>query len=341
MGVMKKIMEDEEKWKKNKLICCRLFISESRNRKVLEAIERAGGGLLSKSNSRDEEEEAVIVNKLEDEAYNRVRYTIVSYCYYDVVKGRVCSPLRQTVMAMVEAAFEAINLETHLGAYPRLGVVDEILFHPLPNAQLHHAAMLAKAVALDVATKLQVPIYLYGAAHPTGKAIDIIRRELGYYTPNSPGNQWAGWTIPEVLPLKPNEGPMSISKERGISMIGARPWIGLYNIPIMTTDISVAQKIAKMVSEKGGGLPTVQTLGLIHGEDYAEIACMLLEPNRIGADQVQNRVEILGAQEGLQVKKGYYTDFSAEEIVKKYINIISTKKDSTQHNRVVKQRSRL
>ncbi|XP_062106262.1 uncharacterized protein LOC133817698 isoform X2 [Humulus lupulus] len=306
-----------EQW--NKLICCKLFISESRNRSALEAIEEAG--------RRWREAEAVIVNKLEDKAYNRVRYTIVSYCDIDGHNNNSSSsPLQQMVMAMVEAAFETINLENHSGAYPRLGVVDEILFHPLADASLHQAAMLARAVAIDLATKFQV--YLYGAAHPTWKALDIIRRELGYYTPNSTGNQWAGWTVPEALPQKPNEGPISMSKERGIAMIGARPWIGLYNVPIMTTDISMAQKLAKMVSEKGGGLPTVQTLGLAHGDDHTEIACMLLEPNKIGADQVQNRLEKLGAQEGLHVKKGYFTDFSSEKIVEKYINLISAKKES-------------
>ena len=169
-----------------------------------------------------------------------------------------------------------------------------------------------------------MPVYLYAAAHPTGKALDTIRRELGYFTPNSMGNQWAGWTMPEVLPIKPDEGPSTVSTKRGISMIGARPWVTLYNIPILSTDVSAAKRIARLVSARGGGLPTVQTLGLVHGEDSTEIACMLLEPNRIGADRVQNRVEMLAAEEGLDVEKGYFTDYSPEMIIDKYMNLIST-----------------
>lgn len=167
-------------------------------------------------------------------------------------------------------------------------------------------------------------MYLYAAAHPTGKALDTIRRELGYYRPNFMGNQWAGWAHPELLPEKPDEGPTLVSRSRGIVMIGARPWVATYNVPILSTDVSAARRIAQMVSARGGGLPTVQTLGLVHGEDSTEIACMLLEPNQIGADRVQNRVEMLAAQEGLDVEKGYFTDFSPEMITERYMKLIST-----------------
>jgi glutamate formiminotransferase len=172
-----------------------------------------------------------------------------------------------------------------------------------------------------------VPVFLYAAAHPTGKQLDAIRRELGYYRPNSMGNQWAGWTMPDILPQTPDEGPIVVSRSRGISMIGAQSWVTLYNIPLLSTDVSAARRIARKVSARGGGLPTVQTLGIVC-EDSTEIACMLLEPNRIGADRVQNLVEMLAAQEGLDVEKGYYTDLSPEMIVEQYMNLISAKKSS-------------
>ncbi|RHN75680.1 putative formiminotransferase subdomain-containing protein [Medicago truncatula] len=98
-------------------------------------------------------------------------------------------------------------------------------------------------------------------------------------------------------------------------------------IPILSTDVSAARRIARKVSARGGGLPTVQTLRVVCG-DFNEIACMLLEPNQIGADRVQNLVEMLAAQEGLDVEKGYFTDLSPEMIVEQYMNLISNKKSS-------------
>lgn len=138
--------------------------------------------------------------------------------------------LQQTVLAMVEAAYGTINLEQHSGTHLRLGVVDDIILHPLARVSLDEAAWLAKAVATDIGSLFSivaVPVFLYGAAHPTGKALDSIRWELGYYRPNFMGNQLAGWTMPEILSIKPDEGPTRVSRARGITMIGARPWVGL------------------------------------------------------------------------------------------------------------------
>ncbi|KAL5581917.1 hypothetical protein UlMin_014359 [Ulmus minor] len=310
-------MDKKKPANQSMLLCCKLFISESRNSSALEAIERAAR----------QNPEAVIVKRFEDRAYNRVRFTIVSYVVHDSTGNPIYSPLQQTTVAMAEAAFQAINLETHSGAHPRLGVVDDIVFHPLARASLDEAAWLAKAVAQDIGSRFQVPVFLYAAAHPTGKAPDIIRRELGYYRPNFMGNQWAGWTMPEVLPEKPDEGPTTVSKAKGITIIGARPWVTLYNVPILSADVSTVRRIARMVSARGGGLPSVQTMALVHGENAAEVACMLLDPNQTGPDKVQNQVEMLAAEEGLDVEKGYFTDFSPEMIVEKYMNLISAKRD--------------
>ncbi|XP_042520046.1 formimidoyltransferase-cyclodeaminase-like isoform X3 [Macadamia integrifolia] len=298
--------------KQSMLLCCKLFISESRNTAALESVERS-----ARLNP-----ETVVVNKFEDRAYNRVRYTMVSYVTHDNTGNAVYSPLQQTVIAMVEAAYEAINLEHHSGAHPRLGVVDHISFHPLARASLDEAAWLAKLVASDLGNRLQVPVFLYEAAHPTGKALDTIRRELGYYRPNSMG-QWVGWALPEILPEMPDMGPSQVSRARGIALIGASPWFATYNVPVMSTDLCAARRIARMVSERGGGLPRVQTLGLVHGEESTEIACMLLDPNRVGADRVQSQVEMLAAQEGLDVEKGYFTDLSPEMSVETYMRLVN------------------
>lgn len=127
------------------LLCCKLYISESRNKEALDSIERAA----------KLDPETVIVKKFEDRAYNRVRYTMVSYVAHDTTGCPIYSPLHQTVLAMAEAAYAAINLEFHSGTHPRLGVVDDIVFHPLARASLDEAAWLAKNVAADIGNRFQ------------------------------------------------------------------------------------------------------------------------------------------------------------------------------------------
>lgn len=292
------------------LACCKLYISESRNAPALESIAR-----VSK-----QYREAAIINTFQDEAYNRVGYTLVSH-FTPSSSSMEVGPLRKAVVAMVKSAFDNINLEFHCGTHPRLGVVDHICFHPLAEASLDQVAGLAKLVAADIGYKLQVPTFLYGAAHEEGRTLDSIRRKMGYFKPNTAGNQWAGGPESESLPLQPDMGPIQASPKTGIVVVGATNWVDNYNVPVASRDIAAVRRIAKRVSGRGGGLTSVQAMALDHGKDSTEVACNLLNPHVIGADQVQLEIERLAKDEGMTVGKGYFTDLSQEEIVKNYMKL--------------------
>lgn len=165
-------------------------------------------------------------------------------------------------------------------------------------------------------------MFLYEAADPQWRDLSSLRRQLDYFTPNFMGNQWAGWSLPDVLPISPDEGPQCVDKDKGVVFVGASPWADNYNIPLLTKDVDLVRTIARRVSARGGGLPGVQALALLHG-DKLEIALMLLEPDRIGASDVQNKVELLASEEGLHVEKGYYTDLSEETTIKSFMKLAS------------------
>ncbi|ERN03445.1 formimidoyltransferase-cyclodeaminase [Amborella trichopoda] len=289
------------------LACCKLYISESRNASALDSIERA---------AKPFHPQAAIVNKFQDLPYNRVGYTLV---------GQISAlgALHRAALAMVEAAFRVINLESHTGSHPRLGVVDHICFHPLAEASLEDATRLARSAANELGNKLQVPTYLYGAAHQGARTLDSIRRELGYFHPNFPQdpNHWTGPLISMASLPEPDAGPKFASQAKGVVIVGASPWVANYNVPIFTENIKICRKIARRVSGRGGGLAGVQAMALAHGEGIMEIACNLLETS-VGAEEVQRRVESLGGEEGLVVKKGYFTDFDEEKAVEKYWQLL-------------------
>ncbi|BFG25376.1 hypothetical protein CerSpe_116500 [Prunus speciosa] len=284
---------------KSILGCCKVCISESRNRAALESIERAAK-LFS---------DAPIVNKFEDETYNRVGYTLIAKLALKLT-GDPC-PLRMAMLAMVKAAFETIDLEMHFGSHPRLGVVDHICFHPLLGASLDQVAGVANSLGADVGSNLQVPTFLYGAAHEEGRTLDSIRRELGYFKPTSSGEQWVGGP--------PDKGPPKVTQGKGVIVIGATWWVDNYNVPVFSTDIAAVRRISKQVSGRGGGLPSVQAMALAHSESVIEVACNLLEPEKVGGDRVQLEVERLSKEEGMRVGKGYFTDFSQEKLIQSYL----------------------
>lgn len=304
--------QEKAKMLKSMLACCKLYISESRNSLALESIEQAAKAYP----------EAAIINKFKDVAYNRVGYTLVSQI--PATSPPDVAALKNAVVSMVKEAFETINLELHSGTHPRLGVVDHICFHPLVQCSLDQAAGIAKSVAADIGHKLQVPTFLYGAAHEGGRTLDSIRRELGYFRPNSPGNVWTGGLKSELLPLKPDAGPHQSKAAKGVVVIGATRWVDNYNVPIQSTDIKAVRRIARRLSERGGGLKSVQAMGLYHSEAMTEVACNLLDPRNVGADRVQLEVQRLASEEGLTVGKGYFTDFSQEKIVEMYLKAIAS-----------------
>lgn len=123
--------------------------------------------------------------------------------------------------------------------------------------------------------------------------------------------------------MKPDEGPAQVTRAKGVVVIGATQWVDNYNVPVLSTDIAAVRKIAKKVSGRGGGLSSVQTMALAHGDDVIEVACNLLEPSKVGGERVQQEVERLAEEEGIAVGKGYSTDFSQEKIIESYLKLSS------------------
>ncbi|KAM0913876.1 hypothetical protein ACQ4PT_011860 [Festuca glaucescens] len=160
-----------------------------------------------------------------------------------------------------------------------------------------------------------VPTFLYGAAHREGRTLAAIRRQLGYF--NSPRDaQWRGpllaGTDTTPLPVAPDAGPDTPSAAKGVLVLGATAWVDNYNVPLRTADVDAVRRI-------GGGLRSVQATGLAHGDGGAEVACNLLDPQSVGARQVQDMVERFAREQGFDAGEGYFTDFSEEKIVQLYL----------------------
>ena len=173
-----------------------------------------------------------------------------------------------------------------------------------------------------------MPTFLYGAAHPEGRTLAAIRRQLGYFKPSSARDgQWSGplpldaaaGTDTTPLPVAPDAGPDTVSPSKGVLVLGATAWVDNYNVPVRTADVDAVRRIARRVSERGGGLRSVQAMGLAHGDGGAEVACNLLDPRSVGAAEVQDAVRRLAEEEGLDAGEGYFTDFSQEKIVELYL----------------------
>ncbi|KAM0886643.1 hypothetical protein ACQ4PT_029552 [Festuca glaucescens] len=113
-----------------------------------------------------------------------------------------------------------------------------------------------------------------------------------------------------TLLVAPDAGPDTSSASKGVLVLGATAWVENYNVPVRTADVDAVRRITRRVRQRGGGLWSVQAMGLEHGDGGAEVACNLLAPQSVSAGQVQDMVERLAREQGFDAGEGYFTDFS-------------------------------
>ena len=91
-------------------------------------------------------------------------------------------------------------------------------------------------------------------------------------------------------------------------------------MPVRSENFKKVEDIVKRLREQlggrgGEGPPKFLALALRHGS-FVEVGC-LLDPNYLRADQVQDKVKQIAAEQGLEdkVEKGYYTDITKDMIL--------------------------
>ncbi|GEA18024.1 glutamate formimidoyltransferase [Moorella sp. E306M] len=168
-------------------------------------------------------------------------------------------PLKRALLNMTGKAVELINMEEQSGAHPRIGAQDTIPLFPLKNISLEECKLLAEELGKEIYARFQLPVYLSGenARTPERKSLDFIRR-----------GQYEGLKKVVHLPERaPDIGPAALHPTAGAVIVsaGTRPLVA-YNIVLNSSDLSLAQGIAKAVRGPSGGFSTVRAVGLKYEE---------------------------------------------------------------------------
>jgi len=178
-----------------------------------------------------------------DQSHNRSVFTLAGDA----------AGVKAAVLAMYERAVAAIDLRQHSGEHPRLGAVDVVPFVPIEGVTMKDCVALANEVAQEVASRFQVPVYLYeeASSNPARKNLEDIRRgEFEGLAAKMASDGWA----PDFGPATPHPGA-------GASVIGARMPLIAYNINLATDRVDVARKIAAAIRHSSGGFRFVKAAG--------------------------------------------------------------------------------
>jgi glutamate formiminotransferase / formiminotetrahydrofolate cyclodeaminase len=223
----------------NPLVECVPNFSEGRRPEVVIAIEKA----ISSVN------EVRVLDRHSDMDHNRTVITFVG----------PPKAVEEAAFRGISRAADLINLDHHTGEHPRIGATDVVPFVPLLDVSMQECVAIAQRLGERVGTELGIPVYLYeqAATRPDRQNLEDIRR--GEY-------ENLKLEIINNLDRKPDFGPSKLGPA-GATVIGARPFLIAYNVYLTTSDVSIAEKIARTIRNSSGGFRYVKALGLdINGQ---------------------------------------------------------------------------
>jgi glutamate formiminotransferase/formiminotetrahydrofolate cyclodeaminase len=232
------------------------------------------------------------------------------------------------VVAAVGKAAELIDLRQHRGEHPRMGAADVIPFIPIAGMSIEECVELSVGVAREIARRYHIPVYLYerSARIPARQDLAYVRK--GQFE----GIREEIRTHPE---RKPDFGPCEVHPSAGATAVGARFPLIAYNIYLRTSELKIAQDIARSIRYSSGGLRYVKALGFeIKSRNQVQVSMNLTnyeatpisrvfelvcrEAERHGTSVASSEIVGLAPQKALDVTAEYYLrleNFSRNQIL--------------------------
>jgi len=187
--------------------------------------------------------------------------------------------MKNAVVNAIGTAVREIDLNHHHGEHPRMGSADVVPFIPIRNITMDEAVQLAKEVAAEVASKFDLPIYLYekAASAPHRENLADVRK-----------GQFEGLSKKMEDPLwKPDFGPSTPHPTAGATIIGARNFLIAWNVNLNTDNLEIAKAIAKKIRFSSGGFPCVKALGIyLADKGQAQVSMNLTDFTQTSMHQI-------------------------------------------------------
>jgi glutamate formiminotransferase len=163
--------------------------------------------------------------------------------------------------AIARRTIEVLDIRTHSGAHPRIGMLDVVPFIALDGSTEQDALDARDAFARWAGDALALPCFLYGPE----RTLPDVRR--GAFTT-----------------LRPDYGPGVAHPSAGAVAVGQRPLLIAYNLWLSEPDLELARSIARAIRST-----SVRALGLEVG-DQVQVSMNLIDPLSTGPEHVRDTV---------------------------------------------------
>ena len=203
--------------------------------------------------------------------------------------------------AVAEAAFllaklasEKIDLTKHQGEHPRMGAVDVIPFVPIKDVTVEECIAISKKVGERISKELSIPVFLYedSASAPSRVNLAAIRK-----------GQFEGMAEKITQPeWAPDYGERKIHPTAGVVAVGARMPLVAFNVNLNTSDITIANNIAKIIRGSSGGFKYCKGIGvMLEDRNIAQVSMNMVNYEGTPLYRVFELIRIEAARYGVSI----------------------------------------
>ncbi len=257
-----------------KVIECVPNFSEGRDRAVMEAI-------LEPFRTTPE---VKLLDYSNDEDHNRLVVTVVGEP----------EPLKEALLEAIGVAVEVIDMTKHSGQHPRMGAVDVVPFIPIRNMEMEETIELSREVGQIIGEKYGIPVFLYEKSATAPHRENLAKVRKGEFEGMAEKVHEAEW--------KPDFGPADRHATAGCVAVGARMPLVAYNVNLNTSDVAIADAIAKKVRHLGGGLRFCKAMGVeLTDRKVAQVSMNLTDYTKTAVYRAHEMVRMEAKRYGVEI----------------------------------------
>lgn len=247
--------------------------SEGRDK---EKIERIVDSVRNKTGVK-------LVNYSSDKSHNRSVITLLGD------PDKVCEAL----LDLTQTIIDTIDMTKHEGRHPRMGALDVCPLVPISNISMEETISYAKRLGEKIG-QMGIPVYLYEEAASADHRRNLAEVRKG---------QYEGYFEKIKDPLwKPDFGPLEMNEKSGATAVSAREVLIAFNVNLSTSDIKIADEIARKVRNIGGGLRFVKAMGVyLEERDLAQVSMNLVNYKKTSIYSVVELIKIEARRYGVGV----------------------------------------
>jgi glutamate formiminotransferase len=183
-------------------------------------------------------------------------------------------------------------MNEHKGAHPRVGATDVVPFIPVEGVALEDCVALAKRVGQEIWKRYRIPIFFYEAAATRPDRVNLENVRRGQY-------EGLREELKKNPDRQPDIGEPKLHPTAGVTVVGARKFLVAYNVNLNTSDIGIANKIARAIRFSNGGFRYVKSMGVeLKARNLAQVSINLTDFEQTPMHRVYEMVKREAARYG-------------------------------------------